>query len=75
MDHGFSFFWPAGQRPYLLSPNGQRVDLAEEGKIPYLTLSGKEALAQWMRAVAAGGGEPPERWCCVTPGAKAFLDN
>ena len=28
MDHGFSFFWPAGQRPYLLLPNGQRVDLA-----------------------------------------------
>eukprot|EP00959_Pyramimonas_sp_CCMP1952_P007008 146338-Pyramimonas_sp.AAC.1 len=55
MDHGFSFFWPAGQRPCLLLPNGQRVDLAAEGKIPYLTLSGKEALGQWMRAVAAGG--------------------
>eukprot|EP00959_Pyramimonas_sp_CCMP1952_P411518 8623402-Pyramimonas_sp.AAC.1 len=21
MDHGFSFFWPAGRRPYLLLPN------------------------------------------------------
>eukprot|EP00959_Pyramimonas_sp_CCMP1952_P023089 485603-Pyramimonas_sp.AAC.1 len=48
MDHGFSFFWPAGQRPCLLMPNGQRVDLAVEGKIPYLPLSGKEALGQWM---------------------------
>eukprot|EP00959_Pyramimonas_sp_CCMP1952_P113710 2377015-Pyramimonas_sp.AAC.1 len=50
MDRGCSFFWPAGQRPYLLLPNGQRVDLAAEGKIPYLTLSGKEALGQRMCA-------------------------
>eukprot|EP00959_Pyramimonas_sp_CCMP1952_P057723 1204766-Pyramimonas_sp.AAC.1 len=28
-----------------------------------------------MCAVAAGESEPPERWCCVTPGANAFLDN
>eukprot|EP00959_Pyramimonas_sp_CCMP1952_P001199 23932-Pyramimonas_sp.AAC.1 len=55
MDHGFSFSRPAGQRPYLLLSNGQRVDLADEGKMPYLTLSGKEALGQWMCAVAAGG--------------------
>eukprot|EP00959_Pyramimonas_sp_CCMP1952_P209445 4381900-Pyramimonas_sp.AAC.1 len=33
MDHGLSFTWPAGQRPCLLLPNGQRVDLAVEGKI------------------------------------------
>eukprot|EP00959_Pyramimonas_sp_CCMP1952_P465366 9488169-Pyramimonas_sp.AAC.1 len=56
MDRGFSFFWPAGQKPYLLLPNGQRVDLTVEGKIPYLTLSRKEALGQWMCAVAVGGG-------------------
>eukprot|EP00959_Pyramimonas_sp_CCMP1952_P348939 7311067-Pyramimonas_sp.AAC.1 len=60
MDRGFSFFWPAGRMPYLLLPNGQRVDLIVECKIPYLTLSGKEALGQWMCAVAAGEGEPPE---------------
>eukprot|EP00959_Pyramimonas_sp_CCMP1952_P269407 5632017-Pyramimonas_sp.AAC.1 len=54
MDHGFSFFWPAGRGPCLLLPNGQRVDLIVEGKIPYFTISGKEALGQWMRAVAAG---------------------
>eukprot|EP00959_Pyramimonas_sp_CCMP1952_P373195 7815573-Pyramimonas_sp.AAC.1 len=46
MDRGFPFSWPAGQRPYLLLPNGQRVDLIVEGKIPYMTLSGKEALGQ-----------------------------
>eukprot|EP00959_Pyramimonas_sp_CCMP1952_P403692 8459542-Pyramimonas_sp.AAC.1 len=28
-----------------------------------------------MCAVAAGESDPPERWCCVTPGAKAFLDS
>eukprot|EP00959_Pyramimonas_sp_CCMP1952_P441750 9248243-Pyramimonas_sp.AAC.1 len=50
MDHGFSFFWPTGRRPYLLLPSGQRVDLIVEGEIPYLTLSGKEALGQWMCA-------------------------
>eukprot|EP00959_Pyramimonas_sp_CCMP1952_P114229 2388342-Pyramimonas_sp.AAC.1 len=50
MDHGFSFVWPAGQRPYLLLPNGHRVDLVVEGKIPYLALSGREALGQWMCA-------------------------
>eukprot|EP00959_Pyramimonas_sp_CCMP1952_P407999 8550326-Pyramimonas_sp.AAC.1 len=48
MDHGFSFSW------------GQRVDLAVEGKMPYFTLSGKEALGRWMCAVAAGESEPPE---------------
>ena len=75
MDHGFSFFWPASRRPYLLLPNGHRLDLTVEGKIPYLTLSGREALGQWMCAVAAGQSETPERWCCVMPGAKAFLDD
>ena len=62
MDRGFSFFWPAGRRPYLLLPNGHRVDLTVEGKIPYLTLSGKEALGRWMWAVAVGEAETPERW-------------
>eukprot|EP00959_Pyramimonas_sp_CCMP1952_P097716 2042143-Pyramimonas_sp.AAC.1 len=60
MDRRFSFSWPAGKRPYLLMPNGQRVDLAVEGKIPHLTLSDKEALCRWMCAVAAGESEPPE---------------
>ena len=58
MDHGFSFFWPAGRRPYLLLPNGHRLDLTVEGKIPYLTLSGSEALGRWMCAVAAGSAVP-----------------
>eukprot|EP00959_Pyramimonas_sp_CCMP1952_P009879 205653-Pyramimonas_sp.AAC.1 len=61
MDHGFSFVWPAGQRPYLLLPSGRRVDLIAEGKILYLTLSGREAPGQWMRAVPAGQPVAPER--------------
>eukprot|EP00959_Pyramimonas_sp_CCMP1952_P026046 546707-Pyramimonas_sp.AAC.1 len=35
MDRGFSFVWPAGQRPCLLLSNGHRVDLIVEGKIPF----------------------------------------
>eukprot|EP00959_Pyramimonas_sp_CCMP1952_P356338 7462411-Pyramimonas_sp.AAC.1 len=56
-------------------PSGRRVDLIVEGKIPYSTLSGREALGQWMCAVAAGQPVTLERWCCVTSGAKTFLDD
>ena len=75
MDHGFSFHWPSARQPYLLMPNGHRVDLTVEGKIAYLTLTGTEALGRWMCAVAAGQPETSERWCCVRPGAKAYLDD
>eukprot|EP00959_Pyramimonas_sp_CCMP1952_P416203 8720228-Pyramimonas_sp.AAC.1 len=75
MHRGFSFVWPAGQRPYLLLPDGHRVDLIVEGKVPYLTLSGREALGQLMCAAAAGKPAAPERWRCVTSGAKTLLDD
>eukprot|EP00959_Pyramimonas_sp_CCMP1952_P333292 6978839-Pyramimonas_sp.AAC.1 len=75
MDHGFNIVRPTGQRPYLLLPNGHRVDLIVEGNIQYLTLSGREALGQRMCAVAARKPAAPERRCCATPGAKTFLDD
>ena len=34
MDHGYSFHWPAGKNPYLVLPNGMRLNLIVEGKIP-----------------------------------------
>eukprot|EP00959_Pyramimonas_sp_CCMP1952_P097303 2033976-Pyramimonas_sp.AAC.1 len=73
MDHGIRFVWPAGQRPYFLLSNGQRVDLIVEGKIPCLTLSGRGALGQWMCAAAAGKPVIPGRWRCATSGAETFL--
>ena len=45
-----------------------------EGKIPYLTLAGREALSRWASAVAQGA-PALERWCCVVSGAKSFLDD
>ena len=41
MDHGFSFYWPARKNPYFILPDGTVVHLIVEGKIPYLTLSGR----------------------------------
>ena len=46
LDHGYSFHWPAGKTPYLLLPNGRRVNLVVDGKIPYLTLEGRKAMGQ-----------------------------
>ena len=34
MDHGYSFHWRAGRKPYLLLPNGKRLNLTVEGKYP-----------------------------------------
>ena len=36
VDFGYSFHWPAGGAPYLVRPDGARVELEVEGYVPYL---------------------------------------
>ena len=36
IDHGFSFFWVPLRDPFLIAPNGKRINLVVEGNIPYL---------------------------------------
>ena len=36
MRQGFTFIWPAGERPYFILPSGQIVVLEVKGDIPYL---------------------------------------
>eukprot|EP00959_Pyramimonas_sp_CCMP1952_P370378 7756918-Pyramimonas_sp.AAC.1 len=51
VDHGCSFNWGAGGVPRLLLPSGRRLDLAVDGKIPYLSMEGRGAMGQVDEAV------------------------
>lgn len=47
MELGFSFHWPAGKSPHLVTPNEKRVDLVVRNYVPVLTsdtTKGKELL-------------------------------
>ena len=73
-DHGCSFYWRAGKTPYLLLPNGMRLDLTVEGKIPYLYL-GKHGGPSLVDDAAPAPPARFERWACVAPNAMAYLDD
>ena len=34
MDEGFGFYWPPGETPYFVKPNGDRIDCKMRGKVP-----------------------------------------
>eukprot|EP00959_Pyramimonas_sp_CCMP1952_P237572 4964731-Pyramimonas_sp.AAC.1 len=53
IDHGYSFYWKSGKEPYLLLPNGMRVDLTVDDKTPYLNIGGGEALGLVVEAAPA----------------------
>ena len=36
MEEGYSFHWPSGRNPYLVSPDGKRHDLDVDNMVPYL---------------------------------------
>ena len=72
-DHGFSFFWKAGKTPYLLLPNGVRMDLTVNGKIPYLQV-GKDGAPSLVDDAAPARPVGFERWACVAPSAQAYID-
>ena len=36
MEEGYSFHWPSGHNPYLISPDGKRHDLEVDNVVPYL---------------------------------------
>ena len=71
--HGCSFYWKAGRTPYLLLPNGMRLDLTVEGKIPYLYV-GKDGAPSLVDDAAPAQPVGFERWACEAPNAMAFLD-
>ena len=42
MNHGYTFVWPHGREPFMINPDGGRVQFQVKGDIPYLKL-GKKA--------------------------------
>ena len=74
LDHGYSFHWLAGKRPYLLLPDGRRINLHVDGKIPYLHVSGSGAQGQ-VDVAAAEQGESLDWRAGVVPEARAYLDD
>eukprot|EP00959_Pyramimonas_sp_CCMP1952_P178541 3732044-Pyramimonas_sp.AAC.1 len=72
VDHGHSFYWQSGNMPYLLLPNGMRVDLTVDDNIPYLNIGGGEALGLVDEAAPAyllGLAQ----WACVEANAESGL--
>ena len=51
--HGYTFYRKAGKSTYLLLPNGMRLDLAVDGKIPYLHVDSSGALGRVDEAAPA----------------------
>ena len=74
MDHGYSFYWLAGKTPYLLLPDGKRVNLVVNGKIPYLHIQGSGAQGR-IDVAAAEQGTALDRWACVMSTAKTVLED
>ena len=42
MNHGYTFVWPYGREPFMINPDGGRIQFQVRGDIPYLKL-GKKA--------------------------------
>ena len=38
-EHGYAFHWPRGQKPYLETPDGRRIQLEVIGNVPYLDVT------------------------------------
>ena len=38
MEEGYSFVWPSGQMPFMVTKNGERIDLTIHDNIPYVDL-------------------------------------
>ena len=38
MEEGYSFVWPSGQMPFMVTKNGERIDLTIHDNIPYVIL-------------------------------------
>eukprot|EP00959_Pyramimonas_sp_CCMP1952_P141878 2969746-Pyramimonas_sp.AAC.1 len=72
IDHGCSFHWKSWKEPYLLLPNGMRVDPTVDDKIPHLNIGGGEALGLVDEAAPA---YPIglARWSCVEANATSSL--
>ena len=38
MEEGYSFVWPSGKMPFMITKNGERIDLTIHDNIPYIDL-------------------------------------
>ena len=38
MEEGYSFVWPSGKMPFMVTKNGERIDLTIHDNIPYIDL-------------------------------------
>ena len=45
MLEGYSFYWPAGTSPYLIDPNGQKIDLEVDNYVPFISSANKPTVA------------------------------
>ena len=45
MIEGYSFYWPAGNSPYLVDPTGQRIDLEVDNYVPFISSINKMTVA------------------------------
>ena len=45
MLEGYSFYWPAGTSPYMIDPNGQRIDLEVDNYVPFISSVNKPTVA------------------------------
>ena len=59
MEEGYSFYWPAGQTPYLVTPQGKRVVLEVIGNIPYLNDPFPACPAAPGASSSSGAAGPP----------------
>ena len=77
MEHGYSFYWRTGRTPYLLLPNGMRLDLTLTNNIPYLYVGQDDLIFGAPGRVDGAAPAPPmgfERWACVVPNCRGYLD-
>jgi len=64
IEEGYSFIWRAGHKPYLKTPDGERIELEVRDYVPYLP-DGPEDLVR--REAAERGQSPTSSPCRCSP--------
>ena len=61
MEAGYSFIWVANTKPWLVSPDGSRIDLEVHGNIPFLRVGDLPEHAMVARAIPRVVPTPEEQ--------------